>query len=30
LLPNKQGENEKGFIVAKKKEKRKFRKVNYN
>jgi hypothetical protein len=30
LLPNKQGENEKGFIIVKRKEINKLRKANYN
>jgi hypothetical protein len=30
MLPNKQGENEKGFIIVKRKEKSKLRKANYN
>jgi hypothetical protein len=30
MLPNKQGKNEKGFIIVLKKEKNEFRKANYN
>jgi hypothetical protein len=30
MLPNKQGKNEKGFIIVKRKEKNEFRKANYN